>query len=100
VAVLQETDWLFTRGSQSVRLVREENSKGCRLFLYGPGTEVVTHEFTDVTACMKRQAEIERSLMAEGYQVAQSPCDRRSEHGTCTDPIIVETGTIRRSPRL
>jgi hypothetical protein len=56
------------------------------LFLYGPGTEVVTHEFTDVTECMKRQAEIERSLMAEGYQVAQSPSDRRSEHGTWYGP--------------
>ena len=76
-----ETSWLFTRGSQSVRLVREENSKGCRLFLYGPGTEVVTHEFADVTECVKRQAEIEQNLLATGYHLVQRSADRRSEHG-------------------
>jgi hypothetical protein len=74
--------WLYTRGLQSVRLVREENSKGCRLFRYGPGTEVATHEFADLTGCMKRQSEIEQSLLAEGYQFEQSLSDRRSEHGT------------------
>ena len=78
--------WLFTRGPQSVRLVREEGPNGCLLFLYGPGTEVVTHRFADVTECMKRQAEIERSLLAEGYQLARSPVDRRSEHGTWHGP--------------
>jgi hypothetical protein len=72
--------WLFTRGSASVRLVREESAKGCRLIVYGPGTETIAHEFTDVAECMKRQAEIEHSLLAAGYQVAQSSSDRRSEH--------------------
>jgi hypothetical protein len=66
--------------------VREENSKSCRLFLYGPGTEVVTHEFADVTKCMQRQAEIEQSLLAEGYQLAQLPSDRRGENGTWHGP--------------
>lgn len=71
--------WLFTRGSQSVRVTREEDSKGCRLFLAGPGSEVVTYQFGDVTECMKRQAEIERTLLVEGYQLAQASSDRRSE---------------------
>ena len=71
--------WLFTRGRQSVRLVREEDSKRCKLFLYGPDAEVVTYEFADVTECMKRQAEIERTLLAEGYQLAQPWPERRSE---------------------
>jgi hypothetical protein len=31
---------------------------------------------------MKRQAEIEQNLLAEGYQVAQSSSDRRSDHST------------------
>src|SRR5947207_4555632 len=74
-----ETGWLYTRGSESVRLVREENSKGCRLSLHGPGTEVVTHEFADVTKCMKRQAEIEQNLAAGGYQLVRSSADRRSK---------------------
>jgi len=75
-----EAGWLYTRGSESVRLVREENSKGCRLFLYGPGTEVVTHEFADVIECMNRQAEVEQNLLAAGYQLVRSSADRRSEH--------------------
>jgi hypothetical protein len=71
--------WLFTRGRQSVRLVREQDSTRCRLFLYGPDTEVVTYAFADVTECMKRQAEIEQTLLAEGYQLAQASSDRRSK---------------------
>ena len=83
---IPEGGWLFTRGSESIRLVREENSKGCRLSLYGPGTEVATHEFADLTECMKRQAEIEQSLLAAGYQLAQPSSDRRSEDGTWRGP--------------
>jgi len=77
---------LFTRGPQSVRLVREENSKGCRLFLHGPGTRIVTHAFADVTECMKRQAEIEQTFLGEGYQLARLSSDRRVEHGTWCGP--------------
>jgi hypothetical protein len=76
---IQRGAWLFTRGSDSVRLVREENSKGCHLLLYGPGTDVVTHGFADVTECIKRQAEIEHNLLAEGYQFTHPTSDRRSE---------------------
>lgn len=81
-----ETGWLFTRGSESVRLVRQENSKGCRLSRYGPGTEIVTYEFADLSECMKRQAEIEQTLLAGGYQLAQLPSDRRGENGTWHGP--------------
>jgi hypothetical protein len=83
---IPESGWLYTRGSESVRLVREENSKGCRLCLYGPGTEVVTHEFADLAECMKRQAEIERSLLASGYQLALPASNRRSDHGSWQGP--------------
>jgi hypothetical protein len=83
---IPEAGWLFTRGSESVRLVREENSKACRLFLYRPGTDVVIHEFADVTECMKRQAEIEQHLLAAGYHFAQPSGDRRSEPGTWHRP--------------
>jgi hypothetical protein len=76
---ISESGWLYTRGTQSVRLVREENSKGCVLSVHGPGTDVVTYEFADVTECMKRQAEIERSLLTAGYRLAESSSDRRSD---------------------
>ena len=75
-----ETAWLFTRGQQSVRLVRDDDSKDCHLFLFGPGTEIQTYSFPNVTECMKRQAEIELNLLAAGYQLEQSSSDRRREH--------------------
>lgn len=83
---IPEAGWLFTRGSESIRLVRQEDSKGCRLFLYGPGTEFATHEFAEVTECIRRQAEIEQRLLAAGYQLAQSPSERRSEEWTWRGP--------------
>ena len=73
--------WLFTRGSDSVRLVREETAHGCLLFVYGPGTKTTTHAFANVPDCMKRQAEIEQNLLGEGYQFGGTPSDRRSSPG-------------------
>jgi hypothetical protein len=83
---ISQSGWLFIRGSQSVRLVREEKPGGSRLFVYERGTEVVTHDFADVTACMKRQAEIEQILLATGYQLAQRSSDRRSDEGIWHGP--------------
>jgi hypothetical protein len=77
---------LFTRGSDSVRLVREERPNGCFLFVHGPTTAAVTHSFANVAECIKRQAEIEQSLLAEGYQLARPESDRRSELGTWRGP--------------
>jgi hypothetical protein len=74
--------WLFTRGTDSVRLLREEHSPRVRLSVSGPGIDVVAYEFDDLTECMKRQAEIEQALLAAGYHIALSPPDRRSDHGT------------------
>jgi hypothetical protein len=79
---LPESRSLFTRAAQSVRLVREQDSTRWRLSVFGPGTEVVIREFDDLSDCMRRQAEVEQTLFAEGYQVAQVPSDRRSDHGT------------------
>lgn len=79
---IRTSGWLYTRGQQSVRFVREETAHRCRLSLYGPETESVTHDFENVAACMNRQAEIEQGLLAAGYQLAQSASDRRHEHGS------------------
>ena len=79
---MPETTWLYTRGPQSVHLVREENPQGCRLFVHGPEVDVVAYEFANVAECIKRQTEIELALVAEGYRLAQSSSDRRSEHRT------------------
>lgn len=81
MTAIPDSAWLFTRGSDSVRLVREENSKGCvRLIVHGPGTDVATYEFADVSECMKRQAEIEQHLQAARYRLAPQPSpDHRRE---------------------
>jgi hypothetical protein len=59
---------LFARGPESIRIARGEGTKNCVLMVRGPGANVVTHEFTDVTDCIRRQAEIELSLISEGYR--------------------------------
>ena len=75
--------WLYTRGSESIRLVRKEDATACRLFLFGPGRERVSHEFADLTQCMHRQAEIERNLLAAGYQLSQPQAtERRGKNST------------------
>jgi hypothetical protein len=79
MTAIPEASWLYTRGLQSVRVVRQESLDGCRLLVDGPGTDVVTHGFAHVAECMKRQAEIEQSLVAAGYQLTQSSPDCWSE---------------------
>src|SRR5688572_26512674 len=81
MSALPDAAWLFTRGATSVRVLRSEDGDGCRLLLYGPGTEVEVHGFADSTACMKRQADIERRLAAAGFQLALPAADRRSGRG-------------------
>jgi hypothetical protein len=73
-----ESAWLFTRGSQSVRLVRYEQSGGhVRLLVYGPADTESSYEFGDIAECMKRQTDIEQTLLAEGYQLAARAAERR-----------------------
>jgi hypothetical protein len=64
-----------------VRLVREENAEGCQVVVYGPEAEMAVYAFRNVAECMKRQAEIDRSLQAAGYQLVVTSPDRRSDHG-------------------
>jgi hypothetical protein len=68
--------WLFVRGRQAVRIVRREHSDGADLVVCGPAADEQTHTFSSVPECMRRQAEIEAGLMAEGF-VLQSSSDRR-----------------------
>jgi hypothetical protein len=84
VSSIPRAAWLFTRGPNSVRLVREETPNGCFLFVYGPATAAVTHSFANMSECVKRQGEIEQSLLAEGYRLARPEPDRNDELGTRT----------------
>lgn len=74
-----ETAWLFTRGAQSVRIVRAVTPDGeMRLIVSGPADTAETHVFDDVVACVTYQSELERRLVAQGYALERFTSERRS----------------------
>jgi hypothetical protein len=74
-----QTAWLFTRGPESVRIVRAVAPGGeLRLIVDGPGGSAETHVFDDVVACVNYQSEIERRLVAQGYSLERFTSERRS----------------------
>ncbi len=79
---LVHTAWLFTRGSQSVRIVRVARQNGSqRLLVNGPGLEASVHETEDSIDCVRYQADIERRLVVEGFQLASfTSAERRDGH--------------------
>lgn len=91
---LVQTARLFTRGSQSVRIVRITRPNGAQqLLVSGPGAESSVHEAEDPIFCVRYQADLERRLVSEGYQLAsfmsaerRSGVDRRStDRGSGSD---------------
>ena len=64
------TAWLFTRGSESVRIVRVGQSNGTqRLLVNGPGTESAVHMLDDAMDCVRQQSEVERRLVTKGFRL-------------------------------
>ena len=67
---LVESAWLFTRGDQSVRIVRVGHREaGPRLLVHGPGTTRVVHDFDDMLSCTIHQSELERRLVARSFRL-------------------------------
>ena len=75
-----ETASLFVRGSESIRLVRITRADGpSRLLVHGPGTARATHIHENAIQCLWFQADIERGLLSEGYQLVRNgSAERRS----------------------
>lgn len=74
-----ETAWLFTRGSESVRIVRVARRHGIMtLLVQGPGDTTDQIEFSDVLSCMTYQADLERRLVANGFTLERFNSDRRA----------------------
>jgi hypothetical protein len=71
---------LFVRGSESVRLVRITRADGpAHLVVHGPGPEQMTHVLDNAVECLWFQVDLERRLVAHGFQIAQvAGADRRS----------------------
>jgi hypothetical protein len=77
-----EAAWLFTRGEDSVRIIRVAlPGQSCRLLVNGPGTAHYAEEFSDAGSCAVQQSEIERRLVAAGYRLDGFRDDRRTRTG-------------------
>jgi hypothetical protein len=64
------TAWLFTRGSESVRIIRVGQTDGAqRLLVNGPGTECTSTVLPDAMECVRHQSEIERRLVGKGFRL-------------------------------
>jgi hypothetical protein len=78
LAAVQEA-WLFTRGLDSVRIVRiADTLGGMRLVVRGPRHGDRTYEVEDGLDCTFLQAELERELVADGYSLHRFGTDRRA----------------------
>ena len=79
IGVVQSAS-LFVRGGESVRLIRVTRADGpARLVVHGPGAEQVTHTLDSAVECLWFQVDIERRLVAQGFQlVPLRGGDRRS----------------------
>jgi hypothetical protein len=74
-----QTAWLFTKGPQSIRIIRAATLTGdLHLHIHGPGTSRESHTFQDVIECMAFQADYERRIVAQGFALERFTSDRRS----------------------
>lgn len=73
----RDREWIYVRGKQSVLVSRTAHpGPAGQLVVLGPGHEREVCDCADLNECIVRQAEIERALVAEGYQLLAR--DRRS----------------------
>ena len=75
---LVHTASLFTRGPESVRIVRISQAAGRqRLVVEGPGDEILVHQLDDVMGCAQHEAELERRLVAKGFRLERFTAGNR-----------------------
>lgn len=66
--------WLYVRGSQSIRMVVEDNA----LLVYGPGDVFRRTEHGDLVAAMLEHSNREQDLVADGWLLEEMTTERRS----------------------
>jgi hypothetical protein len=69
--------WLFIRGGQSVRIVRDPGGPG--LDVQGPGTEYRRHDFSSEDELLEFQRTFEQRLAADGWELRASHERRGSD---------------------
>jgi DNA-binding response OmpR family regulator len=75
--IRRDREWLYVRGKQSVLIARvTDPHPKARIYVYGPGQSRTLHECRDVLDCLTRQSEIDRTLVADGFQMLAR--DRRT----------------------
>ena len=80
--------WLFTRGSESVRIIRVGMAVGGQyLVVNGPGTETSVHFSDDTMECVRHQSELERRLVGKGFRLERfTTGERRAGRDRRTAP--------------
>ena len=68
------TAWLYVRGDQSVRIVRDGGS----LAVHGPGDLFRHHAYDDGAAAMLEHASLEQQLVCDGWSLERMTTERRS----------------------
>jgi hypothetical protein len=77
LAAVQEA-WLFTRGLDSVRIIRLADADGgMRLVVRGPSHGDRTYEAADLLHCTLLQSDLERELVADGFTLHRFRTERR-----------------------
>ena len=71
------TAWLFTNGSDSVRLEAQCKNGVFKLVINGPGKAQSLCEFAEATALIAYQAKYERYLVSLGFTLEQFTSERR-----------------------
>jgi hypothetical protein len=71
------TAWLFTRGTDSIRIEANVDAAVVELFVKGPGKARAVYRFADIEALIGYQVDYERDLVARGYTLEEFKSERR-----------------------
>ena len=73
-----EATWLFTRGTESVKITRTAEAGGAfSVEVSGPGPGTASYQCASRAECMRLQEKLDAELMAQGFQLNRT-LDRRA----------------------
>ncbi len=73
---MYRTAWLFTRGPESIRIVRHD--RAAALVIYGPGSECLRQIFPTQLELTVFVTAYERELVTNGWRLEDAVTDRRA----------------------
>ena len=84
-----DATWVFERAGQRIELHRPESNIGARLMISGAGAPR-SYQFSDTTAAVRFQSDMEALLLKTGWSFSQFLPDRRSVADRRTWPRLAE----------